>query len=425
VAAGRLPAKILSLPYRPGLVIRGLVVDRRRGNLLKMDYFNYISRAYHGERALSAEERKHDYRHRRVRISADSYVSIDTLFHLPEAYLYQLLVDQLDAAGRGSSHTYWELYGMIRSAIDEAHADGTIKKVIMADRDRYLRPDAQLGTVLEKLRESGKKLFLLTNSEFYYTDALLSVLLGDGREGRPRWQDYFDLIVVEADKPAFYSPRSRGRPRSRTLHALHERPPIYQGGNGQALEQALGFRGDQILYFGDHTYGDILSSKKNLGWRTAMVVQELSRELSVTESIQRELEILAESARQREGLETQLGILEREEARLARTRLGASGSHPAGQERLTGRLTFLERERARLVTELAELGEEYETLEGRCDMAYNARWGPLFRAGKETSRFGHQVKDFACIYMSRVSCLLHYPANHYFQSPVDLMPHEL
>ena len=37
----------------------------------------------------------------------------------------------------------------------------------------------------------------------------------------------------------------------------------------------------QVLYVGDHIYGDILRSKKTLGWRTMLVIPELETELSI------------------------------------------------------------------------------------------------------------------------------------------------
>ena len=36
-----------------------------------------------------------------------------------------------------------------------------------------------------------------------------------------------------------------------------------------------------MLYVGDHIYGDILRSKKTLGWRTMLVVPELETELEI------------------------------------------------------------------------------------------------------------------------------------------------
>lgn len=37
----------------------------------------------------------------------------------------------------------------------------------------------------------------------------------------------------------------------------------------------------EVLYVGDHIFGDILKSKKNRGWRTFLVVPELVQELTV------------------------------------------------------------------------------------------------------------------------------------------------
>jgi hypothetical protein len=69
--------------------------------------------------------------------------------------------------------------------------------------------------------------------------------------------------------------------------------------------------------------------------------------------------------------------------------------------------------------------DEADALGTRLASEYNPHWGPIFREKSETSRFGHQVKDFACIYTSRVSNFLNYPLDHYFQSPGSFMPHEL
>ena len=40
----------------------------------------------------------------------------------------------------------------------------------------------------------------------------------------------------------------------------------------------------KVLYIGDHIYGDVLSSKKKLGWRTMLVVPELEAELEILSS---------------------------------------------------------------------------------------------------------------------------------------------
>ena len=57
VARGR-PESLLSLPFDPHFPIRGLFVDKKLGNVLKMDRYRYVKRAYHdwGIEALLSNE---------------------------------------------------------------------------------------------------------------------------------------------------------------------------------------------------------------------------------------------------------------------------------------------------------------------------------------------------------------------------------
>ncbi len=417
VAKKGYPSGILAIEYDPEFVIRGLVVDRRRGNILKMDYHNYVSRAYHGRRPLTAEERKRVYSHKRIRLSYDTYVSVDTLFHLPEVYLFLALIDYLEAGRKKPD--YGRIYGDVRESIDEAHADMSIKSQIIKNPGAFIREDPQLAATLEEFRRAGKKLFLLTNSEMYYTNALLSYIFRNDLNGRRSWKQIFDLIIVESKKPAFFLNRGRDLAPS-PLPAEGENPPVYAGGDAMFLEKALGFRGDQILYFGDHTYGDILRSKKSLGWRTAMILSELDHELSTTERIQEDLKHLKDLSTRRDHLVVRKVALGRALRRL--TEHPEEGGGAAERDRETA---ALESEIARSDAEARRLVDEAETLGTRLASEYNPHWGPIFREKSETSRFGHQVKDFACIYTSRVSNFLNYPLDHYFQSPGSFMPHEL
>lgn len=411
------PESILGLRFDPDFVVRGLVVDRRRGNILKMDYHNYVVRACHGRRPLSTAERKRIYRMRRIRTSSRAYVTVDTLFHLPEAYLYLALIDHEEEAGRRPD--FRVLYQDIREMIDESHADGSIKREIQADPARFVSPDPRLGAFLDSLRSAERKVFLLTNSEPYYTDLLLSFLLGTS--GRP-WRTYFDLVAVDARKPRFFL--HHGTPWN-PVDMEGPGAPVWSGGDVWQLERKLGFAGDAILYWGDHTYGDILRSKKSVGWRTAMIIPELEKALEVTERMAGELDRLAEAAatRDRLGHEEHLTRVELERLEALLQRSGASADEVRAQlarkvDQLRDRLTLLGEEKRRHHAIVVELDEA-------CSRAHNRNWGMLFREATEISRFGHQVKDFACIYTSRVSNFLNYPVNTYFRAPDDRLPHEL
>ncbi|GKC89714.1 5'-nucleotidase domain-containing protein 4-like protein, partial [Tanacetum coccineum] len=65
----------------------------------------------------------------------------------------------------------------------------------------------------------------------------------------------------------------------------NKRCKVFQGGNVGHLHKLLMVgSSSQVLYVGDHIYGDILRSKKILGWRTMLVVPELEKEVQVLAS---------------------------------------------------------------------------------------------------------------------------------------------
>jgi HAD superfamily 5'-nucleotidase-like hydrolase len=419
------PDGILGLQYDPQFVIRGLVVDKKRGNCLKMDYFNFVTRAVHGLTELRSEERRRAYRSSRVRVGHENYVSVDTLFHLPEVYLYLSVVELMERRKGGATADHTQLYEDVRRMIDEAHADGSLKGVITADLEQHIRVDQELRTVLEEFRRSGKKLFLLTNSEWTYTDALLRFILQRGRGAPAHWSELFDFVVVEARKPAIYTNGDSPAPVPEARD-LGLRTPIVRGGSAAYLERAVGASGEHVLYFGDHTYGDILQSKKVMGWRTAMLVPELEREIAVTQEHAKEFERLGRLSGERHHLEIDKAGIGREFRRmtLMLQEDGGDGPDPARRQELAARLQAIPGEIAALDERAAGLLHEIEAIRLRLDRAFNPHWGSLFREGNESSRFGHQLKDFACVYTSRVTNFLHYPWNYYFQSPVSYMPHD-
>lgn len=71
---------------------------------------------------------------------------------------------------------------------------------------------------------------------------------------------------------------------------------VFQGGSVSDLHELLGVtNASSVLYVGDHIYGDILKSKKSMGWRTMLIVPELQMELqraAECESRQSELAVL-------------------------------------------------------------------------------------------------------------------------------------
>ncbi len=419
------PASIASLRYDPDLIIRGLVVDKRRGNILKTDQYNYVVRLYHGTRLVPKEERRRLYRNRRIRLSSAKYMSIDTLFALPEATLFALLVDHCETRGTIGRLDYAQMYDDVRECIDRAHADGSIKRAIAADLDRYIERHPQLPETLASLRDHGKKLFLLTNSEPPYTQKVMSHLLDGALPSLPRWTDYFEIVVMSAGKPGFFRTLKRLqrlRPdEARQAGFGQVRPTaLFHGGGARALEGVLEHAGEEILYVGDHTFGDILRAKAHSRWRTAMVVEELEGEIDLEHRLAKRYQRLDSLVLERNRVLAEIGQLRRRsqaERPVASKADGGGGQVEAAAERLEARVLRLEEKSTRRAAELRQLREAIER-------RFNRHWGKLFKCGEINSRFGHQVKDFACIYTSAVRNFLAYPENMYFRSPREIMPHE-
>jgi HAD superfamily 5'-nucleotidase-like hydrolase len=431
------PDSIRSFQYKPQLIIRGLVVDKRRGNILKTDQYNYVVRVYHGTRRLSKDERKALYRNRRVRLSSPKYMSIDTLFGLPEATLFALLVDHFEELEGRPRRDYTSMYDDVRECIDRAHADDTIKRQIVAAPDRHIVRDAGLPRTLEAFRDQGKKLFLLTNSEPYYTHLVMTFLLDGAIASFPHWHDFFDIIVVNAGKPDFFRRDETPRPLSAAaLRAAgmdsEAMPPVYEGGGGRGFERLAAHSGDEILYIGDHTFGDILRAKELSRWRTAMVIQELEHEIECEGATMATHDDLGRLVAARGRLTAQIARVRR---RLQAVRHGEQPAEEFAEEPGSGRETAdpsladssrrLEERLVRLQDESARHAREIRTLREQIDATFNPRWGKLFKCGEINSRFGHQVKDFACVYTSAVRNFLEYPEGVYFRSPREIMPHEM
>src|SRR4029077_10500785 len=137
------PEQIRALHYDPRWAIRGLMVDRTLGNVVKTDRHTHVGRCYHGFRELDHDERKATYRNEKINLSSDRFEWIDTLFGLPEAVMYTTLVDWADK--QRAACDYDKLFGDIRTAIDEAHRDDTLKSVIKADLAAYIVKDPLLA----------------------------------------------------------------------------------------------------------------------------------------------------------------------------------------------------------------------------------------------------------------------------------------
>ena len=425
VAERGYPREILSLPCDPHFAIRGLVIDKRRGHLLKLDEHNFVGLGTHGQRPLTRDER-HSYRRSPLRLSPRDFQHVDTLFELPEAWLHAALIEHFQV--EASSDDALRLANDVRWVIDQIHARGPMKATIAADLNTYLERDPDLPEALHRLRAANKKLFLMTNSAWEYTSAVMSWLLDGVHPAYPSWRDYFDLVITDARKPRFFqqgSPFEELNDAGEVVREVEDDAlcsgAIYAKGNMRALQRTCSAGGDEILYVGDHIYGDVLRSKRDSLWRTVMVIPEMEDELRAVEAHAQDLltwnRIETELHDVQESISYEVFLLRRLE------HLATSGALPVDFDAGSAIASLRE-----LIDRLRLQKEELLAASLRHEKAmpgyFHPRWGSLFKLGNEHSRFGQLVQAHACLYTSRVSNLLAYDADHHFHAPRTFLPHE-
>merc|ERR1711981_320776 len=134
--------------------------------------------------------------------------------------------------------------------------------------------------------------------------------------------------------------------------------------------------------------GDILRSKKALGWRTFLVIPELADEIHVWGQKKDNIQQLAQ-------LDDAIGEMFSQLD-------SASAQKP----------------------DITQLQNMIRHVVHDMDMAYG-KFGSLFRTGSRNTMFAGQVLRFADLYGSSFINLFFYPFSFLFRAEAQLMPHEV
>ncbi|MFT7616595.1 MAG: 5'-nucleotidase [Planctomycetota bacterium] len=395
----------------PSFARKGLVVDIQEGNVAKIDRHGHVVSAYHGTTKLTSKQRRDTYGamdHIPHVTHGDRLVPVDSDFAKPEVLIYSALAPQVKNA------ECKELWKTIRAHTDMIHRDGSLKAELTANPSHYLCPDLEIVPMLETLREWGMKLFLLTNSEWYYTKAMINTALGTGKSADDvSWMKLFDHVVCEARKPAYF-----GVGNTKPNGVMNDEGVIC-GGNTDELEEVIGCEGNEILYVGDHIYADLITSKRGTNWRTMLVISELEEELEIRSGLPGMAMQMKQADDRRLATEQELHYWRGIERALGHLEKNGDGVH------LESLMTDCKNRGDKARENLKQFIGRREKLRAEMSHAMNPYWGSLFRAGPELTYYGQQLEDFACTYTSRASNIALYPSNHYFRSSMDFMPHEL
>ncbi|XP_027053080.1 cytosolic purine 5'-nucleotidase-like [Pocillopora damicornis] len=404
------PKDVLKFEYNDSFPVRGLFFDCELGNLLKVDTYGNILVCVHGFKFLSGYEVRKLYPNKFVQSDSSRYFILNTLFNLPETHLLACLLDYFDNCPgyQRTNHgvissdqlllTYKSIHQDIRAAVDWVHLKGTLKQLTVDNLETYVIKEPKLPKLLTRMRQSNRKTFILTNSDFLYTDKIMSFLLNETDESGKtikKWTSYFDYVGVDARKPLFFGEGTALRRVDTETGALSigrysgelKEGQVFSGGSSDVFCNLLGAEGKDILYIGDHIFGDILKSKKKQGWRTYLVIPELTKELEVWQS--------------RQDVFTKLRDLDIALADTYKNLDSAAIDKPDITE---------------IKTSIREVTNMMETCYGQM--------GSLFRSGNRQTFFASQATRYADLYAASCVNLLHYPFSYLFRAPPQLMPHE-
>ncbi|XP_073272257.1 uncharacterized protein [Primulina huaijiensis] len=400
----RYPDSCLEFKYDPSFPIRGLYYDKLKGCLMKLDFFGSIEPdgCYFGRRKLSRSEINDLYGTRHIgRVQARGLVGLMDFFCFSESCLIADIVQHFVNAKLEFDSAY--VYQDVNQAIQHVHQSGLVHRGILSDPNKYLVKNGQLLRFLRMLRDKGKKLFLLTNSPYYFVDGGMRFMLEDSLRHQDSWRELFDVVIAKANKPEFYTSEHPFRCYDEEKDTLafskvdaFSPNKIYYHGCLKTFLQITKWNGPEVIYFGDHLFSDLRGPSKS-GWRTAAIIHELESEIQ----IQNEDSYRFEQAK--------FHIIQELLGKLHAT-VAKSGKNEA------------------YASLLEELNEERQKTRNIMKAMFNKSFGATFLTdtGQESS-FAYHIHQYADVYTSKPENFLFYPPEAWLHAPFDIkiMPHHV
>ncbi|XP_067636540.1 5'-nucleotidase domain-containing protein 3 [Eurosta solidaginis] len=395
------PESISKLEYIPGFAVRGLHYDIEKGLLLKLDSFLQIQldSVYRGLTKIPDAEVIKLYKNRILPIAyvegqSKNYqpnakakmVQLADLFSVPEMCLLCNVAEYFER-----NHIDYNpeiLFHDIKSSVQACHP--IMHAIVMQNPDEYIEKNPRLAAYFEKLVAAGKKMFLVTNSPYSFVNRGMVLLVGE------KWREYFDVIIVQSRKPKFFTDDSRPMRLYDEQTNSHvwdrvsklEKGKIYYEGTVKQLQDLTGWRGHNVLYFGDHPYSDLADVTLEHGWRTGAIINELTHEIETLNNVK---------------FKTNANWLQMLTQLIEETQ-------------------DYECEAARICLEKWQA--ERDMLRNRTKMVFNGQFGSVFRTYHNPTYFSRRLFRFADIYTSDITNLTNYSVSHTFYPRRGVMPHE-
>ncbi|KAL6055019.1 5'-nucleotidase [Balamuthia mandrillaris] len=302
------PTDLLDIPLNQEFIKKGNVVDRKRGNILKLDYAGVVERGYHGTKPITKEELERLYKNEPLAnfqgLSTPDWWSLTTFFEVTLAWLFAVLVDLEDTKGKQHQeevNIYYRDYQGQSAVLYDAllynfgqWGKGWYFPAIQKDPSKYIFKQTKVRKWLEELRNvHRKRLFMVTNSFPEYLEVLANYAFGED------WRSLFDFISAAARKPSFFTQNNDYFEVldldldcclvSSTPTTELSTDEIFYGGNAKVLLDFMRKEDEKnnrharkqgedyhpkVLYFGDHLQYDVCIPLK-FGWHTVAIVEEL------------------------------------------------------------------------------------------------------------------------------------------------------
>lgn len=282
----RYPESCLKFEYDKGFPIRGLYYDKKKGYLLKLDFFHSVEPegCFFGRRRVSEIEIEAAYGGKRISLEhMPNLVALMDLFCLSEVCLISDVIQHFVDQKVEFDASY--VYDDVKRSIEFVHKSGLLHKKILEEPGKYLVKSEGLVRMLRNLKERGKSLFLLTNSPFPFVNGGMQYMFQEDGATGESWRELFDVVIALADKPNFYTSERPFRYYNSSKDILafsrvdaFQKHSVYYHGCLKHFIEITKWKGPEVLYFGDHLYSDLRGPAK-AGWRTAAIIRELEREI--------------------------------------------------------------------------------------------------------------------------------------------------
>lgn len=404
------PTRISNFKFNFQKIIRGLIIDTEKGMFLKVSRYRSIRKIFHGEEVVNYIDRRQIYPIDYVDFGLNHprFSIIESHFSISPSLVFMQLVELKKTDSSLPSHE--QMFSDIDELMAEIHDTDIIKKLVMENPEKYLIINPQIALELEKWTKHDRKLFLITNSNAKYCSFLMNQVLQPFLKKHKHWTDLFHFIITSADKPGFfYSENNFDKLDSHTFKTTGvadiPEPGFYQAGHSQGLTKSLNLKEYEILYIGDQVYTDVVLLKQKCGWRTALVIEELSREKKILKMNQPLYKKIKKYMNKKQPLEKKASQLISKQ---------------------------IERKNKKYASEIKKLVNKTEHLDqllGHCiqqaNVNFNPYWGELMRVGAEESLFASQAERFSCIYMTDILDFLSQSPRSYFRASKRLLPHEM